>query len=437
MFKIKNYFDEDFIFLKEENVINKIILLIYSLYPIFLIVGTAISELATIFICIYFLYLYFFKKEKILNKGLFIILITIYFSLLINLIFSNNFSNSLARNIFFIKYIIFVLGTFTFISKKKFRISFLYKVWAIIFIIFAIDMFIQFFLGKNIIGIESPLNLHRVSGFMGDELKAGSILLSFSLISSCALINSKKYKNIGLFLFIFFLSAIFISGDRSNFIKSLILFFLILFVLDNKLKSRLFVLLTILFAFIFLIISNYKTFENRYKNDIFSSLSSYNFNLFKYIQSTEYGKVYHTGLVVFQNNKFFGVGNKNFRLLCKTGEMEKFLIKNDIQYKKNLIQEKFEEKYRCNTHPHQISIEILSEHGFFGFLIFLFILIIFIKQNILIVLKKKNILLTCQFLVILINFTPILPSGSFFTSFNATIFWINVALFYSYKKIVS
>ena len=138
-----------------------------------------------------------------------------------------------------------------------------------------------------------------------------------------------------------------------------------------------------------MIISNYKTFENRYKNEIFSSLSSYNFNLFKYIQSTEYGKVYHTGLVVFQNNKFFGVGNKNFRLLCKTGEMEKFLIKNDIQYKKNLIQEKFEEKYRCNTHPHQISIEILSEHGFFGFLIFLFILIIFIKQNILIVLKKR------------------------------------------------
>ena len=87
MFKIKNYFDEDLIFLKEENVVNKIILLIYSFYPIFLIVGTAISELATIFICIYFLYLYFFKKEKILNKGLFIILITIYFSLLINLIF--------------------------------------------------------------------------------------------------------------------------------------------------------------------------------------------------------------------------------------------------------------------------------------------------------------------------------------------------------------
>ena len=45
-----------------------------------------------------------------------------------------------------------------------------------------------------------------------------------------------------------------------------------------------------------------------------------------------------------------------------------------------------------HTHPHQISIEILSEHGLFGFLIFLFILIIFIKQNILIVLKKKGYL---------------------------------------------
>ena len=271
---------------------------------------------------------------------------------------------------------------------------------------------------------------------MGDELKAGSLILSLGLILSCYFTNNNLYKNTGLLLIIFFLSVIFISGDRSNFLKSLLIISVLIFFFNKDLLKKILIMMSVLFVFIIFIISNYNTFTERYKNQIINKLIEYDYNLIDYIQSTEYGKVYHTGLVVFQNNKFFGVGNKNFRLLCKTSEMEKFLKKNNIQYRKNLIQEKFEEKYRCNTHPHQISIEILSEHGLFGFLIFLFILIIFIKQNILIVLKKKDILLTCQFLVILINFTPILPSGSFFTSFNSTIFWINLSLFYSYKKII-
>ena len=166
------------------------------------------------------------------------------------------------------------------------------------------------------------------------------------------------------------------------------------------------------------------------------TLLKYNFNILNYIENTEYGKVYYTGLILFKNNKFFGVGNKNFRLLCKDEEREKFLIKNNIKYETNLIKEKFEEKFRCNTHPHQIYIEILAEHGAFGFIIFIILIIIFIKNNLFTILKTKDLLLSCQFIIILITFIPILPGGSFFTSFNSTIFWINLSLFYSYKKII-
>ena len=84
---------------------------------------------------------------------------------------------------------------------------------------------------------------------------------------------------------------------------------------------------------------------------------------------------------------------------------------------------------------HQIYIEILSEHGAFGFVILIILLSFFIKQNFLIIVKTKNLVLCCQFMIILINFFPFLPGGSFFTSFNATLFWINIALFYSYKNI--
>jgi len=122
----------------------------------------------------------------------------------------------------------------------------------------------------------------------------------------------------------------------------------------------------------------------------------------------------------------FGVGNKNFRIVCD----EEF--KNNLQKKVNFDKS----KYRCNTHPHQIYIEILSEHGLFGFISFLIFLILFIKYNFFKIIYKKDLVLISFFLVLLVNFLPILPGGSFFSSFNATIFWVNFSLFYAYKKII-
>ena len=436
-FFFRKFFQEELTHFKKEYKFDKTILILYSVLPVFLIVGTALSEFILVLLCFSFIYRYFFERINIFDNKLLYGLGIIYIALLINLIFSHNFSNSLLRNVFFIKYLIFTLGTINFFSSKKFRISFIYKIWILIISIFAIDMYVQFFFGKNIIGIESPLKFHRVSGFMGDELKAGSLILSFSLILSCFLINNDRYKNIGLLLIIFFISVIFISGDRSNFIKSLFIMFVIIFFFKKELLKKTIILIGILSTFIFFIISNYNTFNERYKNQIFKNFAQSNFNFIEYIYSTEYGKVYYTGITVFQNNKLFGVGNKNFRLLCKDSEKEKFLTQNNIIYDKEFINEKFEEKFRCNTHPHQIYIEILSEHGAFGFIILMILLYFFIKQNFLYIIKTRDLVLCCKFMIILINFLPILPGGSFFTSFNATLFWINVSLFYSYKNLSS
>ena len=53
-------------------------------------------------------------------------------------------------------------------------------------------------------------------------------------------------------------------------------------------------------------------------------------------------------------NKYFGVGLKNFRYVCD----EKF----DTFTQK---------KFLCSTHPHNLYLEILSETGLIGFVIFL------------------------------------------------------------------
>ena len=64
------------------------------------------------------------------------------------------------------------------------------------------------------------------------------------------------------------------------------------------------------------------------------------------------------GYSVFKNYPFFGVGNKNYRVeTCRKPQ--------------NIDQAKFE--YVCSTHPHQIYIELLSEHGLVGFILILFL----------------------------------------------------------------
>ena len=238
MFSKINFLKDEIDNFQNDGSINNLIILIYSLFPLFLIIGTALSELAIILLCFYFISNFFFKKENIFKNKIFYFLIFIYLALIINLIFSLNISNSFLRNLFFIKYIIFILGTINFLSKKKYRMPLLFKIWSIILTIFALDMFIQFFLGKNLVGIESPLKFHRVSGFMGDELKAGSLLLGLSLIPACFLINDGKYKNVGFLMIILFLSAIFISGDRSNFIKSLIVISSLSFFIKKELLKN-------------------------------------------------------------------------------------------------------------------------------------------------------------------------------------------------------
>ncbi len=225
-----NFIIQDINHLKKIGLVNKITVIIFCLIPVFLIIGTGVSELAIIVLSFKFLIdLIFFKKLKIHNKFLLYFLFIIYGALIINLIFSVNYENSFLRNIFFIKYLIFTIGTIDFFSKRKLELFFIFKIWTFILFIFSLDLIIQFITQKNIIGIESPLKGHRYSGFMGDELKAGSLILFFCFIITGFLIKEKKYAVLGAILICFFISVIFITGDRSNFFKSLLTFFILIF----------------------------------------------------------------------------------------------------------------------------------------------------------------------------------------------------------------
>ena len=412
-------------FLKNETFLNNITTIIYSLMPIFLIIGTAVSEFVIIILTLrYLVEIFILKKVKLFEYNLIYFLLIIYLSLLINLFFSVNFNNSLLRNVFFIKYIIFTIGTIYFLSEKKDRLFLILKIWTLIIMIFSFDLYIQFFNEKNLIGYVSPLKHHRLSGFMGDELKAGSLLMAFAFLISGFLFTHTKNKNVGIFLFFFFLLTIFITGDRSNFLKSITFIVFLLFVIDKKYLKKILYLFALILIIISFIITNNNVFKERYFNKIYNELRLNSYNLNDYIKNNEYGKIYASAYTLFLEKKVFGVGNKNYRIICE----------KNFQYKYNLDIKDIS-KLKCNTHPHQIYFEILSEHGLFGLIVLLTILLIFIYNNLYYVFKSKNILLSSMFVSFFVIFIPLLPGGSFFTSFNATLFWINFSFYYAYKVI--
>ena len=118
-----------------------------------------------------------------------------------------------------------------------------------------------------------------------------------------------------------------------------------------------------------------------------------------------------------KNHPFFGVGNKNYRIeTCKN--------KND-QLKFN---------YKCLTHPHQLYFEFLSEHGLVGTIIILSILFYLMYMILKSIILSRNYIQVGSFIFVLVNFTPFLPSGSFFSDFNITLFWINFSIMFACNK---
>ena len=113
---------------------------------------------------------------------------------------------------------------------------------------------------------------------------------------------------------------------------------------------------------------------------------------------------------MFLDHKFFGVGVRNFRIIC-----------NDTKYYVS-------GKPRCFTHPHNSYLQLLTETGIVGFLFLLTCLFYFCKQ------LSKHLILRfrgkfyfkdfeiCILSGIAIYLWPFVPTGNIFNN------WLNITL---------
>ena len=431
------------LFNKKLNYFNTLSLLFFSILPFSIIIGNASININILLIDILFLtYCLKFNEWKWVKRDVFLYLIIFYIFLILNsfysyfILFENqkNFfwnDDSIVRSFLFIKYILLVFAFSILLTDDKI-LRLIHKSWLIILTIIILDVFFEKLLGRNILGYVSP-DSSRIVSFFKDELIVGALIFCFGYTSTTFFIeNNKKNKSILPIILIFLLVpiSIFITGERSNFIKSLFLFLIIIFFFKkNKHNLNYKILLVPVFFIIscFLIFSH--TTLNKYteiykrflvQSDVQKEIGEES-TIWNNSRNIKYFSHYDAAIKIFQNYPILGVGNKNFRKECFKEEYfnERILFSNT----------------RCTTHPHQIHFEILSEHGFLGYFMVIAFIMWFIFKNLRIFMRNRNIYHLSNTTYLLIFFTPLLPGAGIFSTLNGTLFWVIFSLVYlDYEK---
>ncbi len=395
------------------------LILSIALFPITLLIGSSFINSSIVLIDILFLFLLIKEKKlNFLKNQSFYILLLLWTVLIINMLLSINTENSLSRSIGFIRFIIFIFAIKFILNKNKTDDKLIFVSWSIIFFIVTIDIIFESIFGFNTLGFQSYLP-GRVSSFLNDELKIGNFYFGFILLTLSFIYYKLKRDKIFIIFLIFLIFVSFLIGERSNFIKIFIITFLFFLVVDKTILWKKLLLFFITLALIFFTISKNENLKERFYNQIFVNLVEHNYDIKKFFRFTTYGAHYDTAIQIFKNHPYFGVGLKNYRI-----ESGKAKYENP-----NFI---FNEK-RKTTHPHQIHFEFLAEMGLFGYISFFIFFFIFLTKSIKIQIKNKNLYHLSSLLFILVSFTPLIPSGSFFTTYGAAIFWLNFAIVESFN----
>ena len=430
------------IFNNKLNYFDTLSLLLFSILPISIIFGNASININILLID--FLFIFYCLKFKLwswLKKDIFLYLMILYIFLNLNSLYSyftllddkkDLFwaDPGFLRSFFFIKFVLLVFAFSTLLKDDKI-LRLVHKNWFAVIVIVIFDVFFEKIMGKNILGNISQ-DLTRIASFFKDELVVGGFIFCFGYASSTYFINdNNKNKFILLIILIFLLVplSVFISGEKSNFIKSILLFLTITYFLKKNKKyfNYKILLITIFFLISFLLIFDKgirvkyeepfkRFFDKRIINTATNELRATPLptKIIENFGQIRYFGHYDVALKIFRNYPITGVGNKNFRVECTKKE---YIYNNE----KN-------RHFGCITHPHQIHFEILAEQGILGYLLILILIGWFSIKNIKMSIKYKSIYHFSNTIYVVIFFIPMLPGAGIFSTFNGILFWIIFSL---------
>jgi len=410
----------------KNKIINNYFFVLFSVIPISIIIGPAVSLINILLIDLSFIFFILYTKEFYFVKNkTFKFIVLLYLYLIFNSLISQDFLIGATRNFGFIRFIIFFTAFNYFFHTSKF-FNKIFAIWTLTIFVLCLDVYLESYTGKNILGYGQGT---RVFSFFKDEPIVGGYINAFYLIITGYFYfifkdYPKRYKILFLIISILLFISIILSGERANAIKAFIGFFIFYFLNKNFAFREKFISLILLIILLVQIYSSSYYLKLRYGGQTFDKFNSKE-KIVKAFDEFLYFRINKSGIEVFKKYPLFGAGNKNYRL--KNSCTINFLENEGWHDGTNLLGTNL----LCQTHPHQIYIEFLSEHGVIGSIILLTIIFTLIFSKFNIVLKSKNYLQLGCIIYLSTVFTPILPSGSFFSDYNLTLFLLNLSILYA------
>jgi O-antigen ligase len=337
------------------------------------------------------------------------------------------------KSIFDVRFAIFFFVIRNILNNKIVNLKILSIVALTSSIFLSLDIFLQHFIGHDILGFE-PFE-GRYNGFFGHEAIAGGYIQKFFLLSllTIFLLDFKMITKFFLITFTIIILGlgVLLSLDRMPFII-FILSIVMLFIFLKNFRYLFFFNLIILSTLFLFFIKNYETVKIRYEyfnrdinfqkildiskinNNIeISEEAKKTFSKNNKLFHGDYSKLYHAAYLVFLKNYLIGSGVKSFIYECVRLNVDTKIIS-------------------CNNHPHNIYLEILVNIGALGMLIFISILFSIIK----IIIKNlsnnidnnQKITLIIFSVIFISELWPIRSYGSIFQTVNGSMFWFLLSI---------
>ena len=399
------------------------------LLPLLLIFSRSLADITIVLIGILFLY-HSYKNigwEWVREKWFCFALIFTIYCLTINSAMSIEPSETLAYSLFFIRWPIFAMALSYWILNdiqllKKFFVSLAVVLFFIIF-----DTWWQFVFDQDIFGFEKH-SANRLTGpFTSPHV--GMWLAKLAMLPPLFLILYNKYKlkeQENYLIYSFFiistvlLLSVFITGERMSLLLTLASIFIVFmgffFAKLFSFKKVTILLLISSIAILFFALSFPDTTQRAY----FSTVEK----IFNW-RTSDYGLVWQSAYDVWMQSPVFGVGLHKYREACENlgtyGSSYLNAIGSGVCF-----------------HPHNISLQLLSETGLVGFILFYIMVCVLTFSSLkTFYIKKLWLSFALVFNIIFTCFLPISSSTSFFANKYGAIIWLLIGVMLAINKLFS
>jgi hypothetical protein len=451
---------------------TKLVEISFYTFPLWFIVGNLAVSINTLVFIIFSLFAIWKRRLsfRFNNLNWLLIIFFSYFSIsttisyLVPGLLNNKLEFlSLENNPIFKSFILFrfliliiLIDTLFFNNILNFKRLFLFSLFCTSFVSF--DVILQYITGSDLFGLKSFYTWN--SGPFGDERIASTYLKNFSFFSFFYIFETYKNKNFSKLLCVFTITlhliATLLAGNRMPMILMLFGCVLIVFFVKN-LRNIMSLSLIIFISIFFLVIKNDKNFNHAYgvffsdinitkliknnkntdtktKKSIERKITDNDIEKVKVVtvpasvillRHSGYYRIYATSIAMWKERPLTGFGLKSLRFKC-WDMLKKDNIERKITKRPQIIV--------CANHAHNYYLELLSEAGIIGTSLLVIFFLILLKDSFY-YLKRHHQqinsgvnLLVPVIILFFLEIWPIKSTGSFFTTWGATFFWLNIGL---------